>query len=133
MILAFGFNLQANHDTKEISAPGALPQALLVILLYFCPHQIVNCLVAVIIRRNRPDVGIPPILGVGAERPAGVVPFATARVDRQVAVPDAHVPRLQVGQLVPGLALGLDDLAAQQVAGARDLAAVVGDAFAWSE
>ena len=88
------------------------------------PHQVIDRLCPVIVRRDGADVGVAPVLGIRPERPTSVIPLAAARVNCQVAIPHAHVPRPQVGQLVPGLAARLDDLAAQQVAGASDLAVV---------
>ena len=128
MILAFGFNLQANHDTK-IKAPGALPQALCIIRLYLRPHQIVNCLGAVIIRRNRTDVGVSAILGVGVEWASGVVPLAATCVDCQIALPHAHITRPQVGELIVGLLSGGNDLTADEVFLSGNLASVMADAL----
>lgn len=84
---------------------GQCPRRFVSFYLYLRPHQVIDRLCPVIVRRDRADVGVAPVLGIRPEGSASIIPFAAAGVDRQIALPNAHVTRPQVVQLVPGLAV----------------------------
>ena len=84
--MALKFRIKIAAFLHNIEAPGAGPQALCFAQLYLRPHQVIDRLCPVVIRRNRPHIGIATVLAICAERPAGVVPLAVTGVDCQIAV-----------------------------------------------
>ena len=78
--------------TFEQGAVTCRHSALRFDLLSLPPHQVIDRLRAVVVGCDGADVGVFPVLGVGAEGASGVVPLVFPGVyTARLRVPDAHV------------------------------------------